>query len=69
MLRHENEEYVERLASLETGGEDETKKIPRPKGTAGKEFSLQVAMGLATSDKKNATYQGLIVSSHCASVQ
>jgi len=37
--------------------------IPRPRGSSGNGFSIQVAMGLATSDKKKAIYTGVQVSS------
>ncbi|KAF8801560.1 hypothetical protein BYT27DRAFT_7309677 [Phlegmacium glaucopus] len=33
--------------------------IPRPRGSSGNGFSIQVAMGLATSDKKKAIYTGV----------
>lgn len=36
--------------------------IPRPVGTAGQHWSLQIAMGLAGSQKKNAKYAALLVS-------
>jgi len=38
------------------------KLIPRPRGTAGTSFSIQVAMGLAGSKQKYETYKGLQVS-------
>ncbi|KAL0059897.1 hypothetical protein AAF712_013312 [Marasmius tenuissimus] len=36
-----------------------TVRVPWPSGTAGKDFSIQVAMGLAGSEKKDLTYRGI----------
>ena len=38
------------------------KLVPRPRGTAGTNFSIQEAMGLAGSTQKYETYKGLQVS-------
>jgi hypothetical protein len=45
-----------------TGGNDKTqKKIPRPKGTAGTDFSIQEEMGLSGSTKGYDIYKGIQV--------
>ena len=45
------------------GGQDAgNKTVPRPCGTAGIQFSIQQAMGLAGSKQKYETYKGLQVS-------
>jgi hypothetical protein len=36
--------------------------IPHPKGTAGQDFSIQVAMKLVGSDYKDQFYKGTLVS-------
>ena len=41
--------------------ETEEEKVVRPEGTAGTAFSIQVAMGLAGSESKDAKYKAIIV--------
>jgi len=42
-----------------------TKSIPRPQGTAGTNFSIQEAMGLAGSTQKYETYKAIQVGCEC----
>ena len=62
--RLQNAELRKRIEELPgNGGQDtSTKLIPRPKGTAGTNFSIQQAMGLMGSTKKYETYKGIQVS-------
>jgi len=55
---------IEDLASISNNGPENGggKLIPRPRGTAGTNFSIQEAMGLAGSTQKYETYKGLQVS-------
>ncbi len=47
-------------------GTKEAKAVPRPKGSAGTNFSIQEAMGLAGSAKKYEMYKALQVCQHAA---
>lgn len=70
--RQANDDLRARLAELETHAEMGTgqpttdtmtiKMIPRPKGTAGTNWSIQTEMGLAGSKNKRETYKALQVS-------
>jgi hypothetical protein len=43
------------------GGNNNQRMVPRPKGTAGTDFSIQEAMGLAGSPKEYDIYKGIQV--------
>jgi len=58
--QQDNAEKALQVADKEDSDEG---SIPRPHGSSGSGFSIQVAMGLATSDKKKAIYTGIQVSS------
>jgi hypothetical protein len=63
--RLENAELRKRIEDIMpgNGGQDASAKpIPRPKGTAGTNFSIQQEMGLMGSTKKYETYKGIQVS-------
>jgi len=59
----ENARICERLnKESNTGGSDKTQeRIPRPKGTAGTDFSIQEEMGLSGSTKGYDIYKGIQV--------
>lgn len=63
-----NAELKEQLENAQTAGQaqpgndEEDGAILRPKGNAGQHFSIQVAMGLASSTTKTEIYKGLQVS-------
>lgn len=58
-----NAELRECLRNGASAGDDseERIRIPRPKGTAGKDFSIQQEMGLSGSPKKYETYKAIQV--------
>jgi hypothetical protein len=66
-LRKQIEEMTKaQVDGTGTGGQDAgTKSIPRPQGTAGTNFSIQEAMGLAGSTKKYETYKAIQVCCEC----
>ena len=55
---------IENMAA-NSGQDAGTKPIPRPQGTAGTNFSIQEAMGLAGSTKKYETYKAIQVRRAC----
>jgi hypothetical protein len=62
--RANNAELQEKLDDAESreqgsGSGDEAQKIPCPNGSAGKDFSIQVAMGLAGNTKKYDKYKAI----------
>ena len=63
--RRQNAELRRRIEDMSAATAENTpagrKMIPRPRGTAGTNFSIQEAMGLAKSSKKYETYKGLQV--------
>ena len=63
--RRQNAELRQRVEDMSSTTADNTlagrKPIPQPRGTAGSNFSIQEAMGLARSSKKYETYKGLQV--------
>lgn len=62
-LRKRLEDVMQSNGGL--GQEAGTKSIPRPKGTAGTNFSIQEAMGLSGSTKKYETYKAIQVRMRC----
>jgi len=62
----EFERQLERQAHAgnEEHGED-VRPIPRPKGSAGNDWSIQQEMGLSGSVKKTEIYKGLQVNAIC----
>ena len=53
----------EQLKQLDENEQEVTgDMVPRPKGTAGADWSIQEAMGLAGSEKKHGIYRALVVS-------
>jgi hypothetical protein len=59
----ENAALQEKINEASTPANDdpETTKIPKPKGTAGTDYNIQIEMGLSGSKKKNDKYKGILV--------
>ena len=59
--RKQNAELQRQIGAKEPNSDQNTAPIPRPSGTAGTDFSIQEAMGLAGSVKKYETYKAIQV--------
>jgi hypothetical protein len=66
MQNAELQRQIEEMMTSENsaGRNMDSKPIPRPRGTAGTDFSIQEAMGLAGSAKKYETYKAIQVCQH-----
>jgi hypothetical protein len=56
-----NESLEQQLQVTSSSADTATASIPCPAGTAGKDFSIQVAMNLAGSEGKDNKYKALQV--------